>query len=270
MKRGLCLLFFLVISFSANLDGQSVSLVNLWDHWSSGTAHSLPAGRFEMGLFQPMRYGCSDALEFSAHPLLFFVSPNFDAKINYGDLGGITIASSHGLTYPTHLMRLVAKEGIGGLISPEFDIPHIISWQNELLISAEMLGSHLLTAKLAWNTAYKSGPLDPRTTIDLPVVYARTGVYYHDYGWRFGADLKGPLFWRWGYSLDGDVFYYPKADPDINMAFEHKGLLFWNKSTGFQLCLGYLLSYGEYPFGTQWHILPLIDLQWGWTRGGRR
>jgi len=47
------------------------------------------------------------------------------------------------------------------------------------------------------------------------------------------------------------------------MAFEHKGLLSWQKSHRFQFCLGYKLCYGQYPFGSQWHLLgPLLDLQW--------
>ncbi len=32
-----------------------------------------------------------------------------------------------------------------------------------------------------------------------------------------------------------------------------------------QILLSYKLSYGEYPFGTQWHLLgPLVDIVWAW------
>ncbi|MBN1481040.1 hypothetical protein EH223_01100 [candidate division KSB1 bacterium] len=259
-----------LLVFSINLSGQSLDVINLgWQNWSIGTAQVLPQQRVEIGVFQPLRYGYSEKMEFSVHPLLFFVAPNFDIKRKHAEIGGISLASLHGLSYPTWLMRLLAREGIGGLISPEFNIPHIISVQNELFVSGELLSSHLLTGILAFNFAVKSGPLDPRTTIDLPVVYIRSGVYYHDYGMRAGVDIKGALAWRWSYVLDGMFFYYPKAESDINMAFEHKGLLYWTKSRSFQICLGYLLSYGEYPFGTQWHLLPLVDMQWGWTRKGR-
>ncbi len=62
--------------------------------------------------------------------------------------------------------------------------------------------------------------------------------------------------------MEADLLYYLASD---EMAFEHKGLLLWNKSQRFQLCLGYKLTFGEYPFGTQWHLLgPLVDLQWAW------
>lgn len=266
-KLTLPLCVLLVISI--NLSGQSLDLINLgWQNWSIGTAHVLPQKRVEIGVFQPLRYGYSENMEFSVHPLLFFVAPNFAIKRKHADIGGIFFASKHGISYPTPLMRLLAREGIGGLISPEFAIPHILSLQNELLVSGELFGSHLLTGIAAFNFAVKSGPLDSRTTIDLPVLYIRSGVFYHDYGMRMGVDIKGPLAWRWSYVVDGEIFYYPKAEPDVNMAFEHKALLYWNKSISFQICLGYLLSYGEYPFGTQWHLLPLVDLQWSWTRKG--
>jgi len=255
--------FILLSSFS--LVAADVMGLN-WQTWSVGTTELLPPRRVEVGVFQPLRYGFSDKLEFSVHPLLFFVMPNFDVKWAHGEMGGFKIASVHGITYPSLLMKLMAKEGIGGFISPEFDIPHIFSFQNDLLASRQVFGKHLVTVKLAFNFAFKSGPLDSDTTIDLPVVYIRSGVYYHDYGFRLGADLKGPLSGRWSYVVDSDFFYYPTADSDINSAFEHKGLVYWNKSGSFQLCFGYLLSYCEYPFGTQWHLLPLVDLQWGWTR----
>ncbi len=234
--------------------------------WSMGTAELLPQRRVEIGIFQPLRYGASDQLEISLHPLLFFVMPNVDIKWAHGEYGGFKIASAHGITYPSMLVNWVAKEGIGGLISPEFDIPHILSFQNALLASRGVFNGHLFTGKLALNVAVRSDELDSRTTIDLPVVYPRMSIYYNDFGFRVGADVKGPLFRRFSYAVDAELFYYPTAEPVVNSAFEHKGLLYWNKSSNVQFCVGYLLTYGEYPFGTQWHLLPLVDVQWGWSR----
>ena len=232
-------------------------------YWSTGTAYLLPAKRGEIGIFQPLRYGLSEKVEVSTHPILFMVMPNFSVKWATVRTESFALALRHGLSHPSPLMRILGRPGIGGMISPEFHIPFILSFQNELLVTLPLYRNHLLTGKLAFNFAYKSGPLDPRTTIDLPIVYIRSGVYYHDYGFKLGGDLKGKLVGQWMYLIDGDLFYYPKAAGKINIAFEHKGMLFWNKSAGFQFCFGYLLSYGEYPFDTQRHLLPLLDLQWG-------
>ena len=62
--------------------------------------------------------------------------------------------------------------------------------------------------------------------------------------------------------------WFDCPDGENDSAFEHKGLVIWNKSNRVQLCIGYKACYGEYPFGTQWHLLaPLLDVQWGW--GGK-
>ena len=139
----------------------------------------------------------------------------------------------------------------------------MISLHNEVLFSKNIANDHLFTGKLGFTFAKRFADLDERTTIDLPIVFPRLAVFYHDYAFRFGYDIQGKLFKRWNYLVDGDLFYVPKADE--NIAFEHKGLLLWTKSSRFQLCFGYKLSYAEYPFGSQWHLLPfLFDMQWSW------
>lgn len=232
-------------------------------NWSSGTAYLLPAGRLEAGLFQPVRYGFSESLEFSAHPLVCILMPNFSLKWSHNQHGGLTFTTLHNVYYPTPLLRTLAKEGIGGMISPEFHIPQMVSFYNEILLSTSLSGSFLFTAKAGVSFAIKSGELDERTTIDLPLVFPRLAVYYHGYGFRIGIDLQGKITRRWNYLLDSDLFLIPAAEE--NMAFEHKGLVLWNKSQRFQLCIGYKLVYGKYPFGTQWHLLfPIFDFQWAW------
>jgi len=232
-------------------------------NWSSGTGSTLPAGRWEIGLFQPLRYGFSESLEFSTHPVIFFIMPNFNLKWSHHSIARFTIASRHGFIYPTLLLRTISREGIGGIISPEFHIPHLFSFSNELLFSKQLLPNHLFTGKIGFNFAVKSGKLDKRTTMDLPLVFPRLNVFYQGYGFRLGGDLIGRLSPRWNYLIDTDFFLYPGADKDF--AFEHKGMILWNKSSRFRLCFGYKLAYGEYPFGTQWHLLvPIFDLQWAW------
>lgn len=234
-----------------------------WRNWSSGTAYLLPAGRWEVGLFQSLRYGYSESLEFSTHPLAFFLMPNLNMKWSHGFYNGFKIATRHSLYYLTPLLRTISREGTGGIISPEFAIPHLVSIYNEVLFSKPIASGHLVTGKAGFCVAIKSGELDERTTIDLPLVFPRLNVFYQGYGFRSGCNLEGKLVRRWNYLVDADIFYYPSADE--KMAFEHKGLLLWTKSLQFQFCFGYKLTFGEYPFGTQWHLLgPLFDLEWAW------
>jgi len=230
-------------------------------NWYSESAFLLPKGRMEIGIFQPLRYGWSKSIEFTIHPLAAFIIPNLSMKWSHSQKNGYVYATRHSITYPTLLLRTISKEGIGGLISPEFVIPHIVSIYNEIIVSKQISAKHLLSFKAGIAFALKSAALDERTTIDLPVIFPRTAAHYHDYNFRFGSDLQGKFFRRWNYVGDADLFYMPSGEE--NFAFEHKGLLLWNKSERFQLCIGYKLVYGEYPFGRQWHLLlPMLDLQW--------
>ena len=79
-------------------------------NWDAHSAQLLPKKRWEIGLFQPFRYGYSQSLEYSVHPLLFFVMPNVSIKTSRGDLLGWVSASRHGLVYPTPLLNMVAKD----------------------------------------------------------------------------------------------------------------------------------------------------------------
>ncbi len=243
-------------------DGQS----SVWSRWTSGTAYTIPAGRWELGVFQSLRYGLSETVEASTHPLAFFLIPNLDVKWAHGSKNGFRFSTRHGLTYPTILLRLVSREGIGGLISPEFNIPHMVSVYNDVIVSKSVRNEALATAYLGLDFSVKSGFLDERTTIDLPLVFNRMNVFYGGTTLRSGTGLKMRIWRRWRIQVDGDGFWTPGVNE--HFAFEHKGLLLWIKSETFQFCLGYKLTFGQYPFGTEWHLfVPLFDCVWGW--GGK-
>ncbi|MBN2093725.1 hypothetical protein JW964_29160 [candidate division KSB1 bacterium] len=233
--------------------------------WSSNSAQLIPAGRFETGIFQPLRYGWSKSLELSAHPVLFFVMPNLSAKWAHGSRGAFLVASRHSLFYPSWLLRTIAREGTGGIISPEFHIPNLFAFGNEILVTRPLHSQHLVTAKLGFKFAYKSGDFDERTSIDLPLVYHRLNVFYHGYQFNAGIDFNGHIFRRWHYLADVDWFFTPKTE--YRTGVEHKFMFLWHKSRRFQFSIGHKLVYGEYPFGTQWHwLLPILDCQWAWQR----
>lgn len=256
-------LFILLIAATA-LSGQTSAELS-WRNWSANSAYGMPVGRWQVGIFQALRYGYSESVELSLHPLAFFLMPNLDAKWCHGSISGLQVASRHSIYYPTPLLRTLSREGTGGIISPEFTIPHMISIYTELLVSSPLGRDHLLTGKAGLCLAIRSGPLDARSTIDLPLVFPRLAVFYQDYGFRGGMDVQGLILRRWHYLLDGDLFYYPKGEE--NFAFEHRGLVLWQKSPRFQFCVGYKLCYGQYPFGSQWHLLmPLLDLEWAWQK----
>jgi hypothetical protein len=252
------LIVFLLTAVLTELSAQDNE--NNLRNWSIGTAYTLPEGRWEVGVFHPLRYGFSDRVEFAAHPILFFVMPNFSLKWSQGSAGGFDLALRHSLTYPTHILRIASSEGTGGLISPEFDIPHMVELYNEFLFSRVLAGSHFITGKIGFSIAVKSDDLDSRALIDYPLAYHRLAVYLHGYGMRFGLDFQGNISGKFYYVIDADYQFIPGVK--FNKAFESKGMIHWRFSNFSALCAGYKLIYGEYPYGDEWNIfLPMIDYQ---------
>lgn len=235
--------------------------------WWSGSAYTLPQGRWEIGLFQPLRYGQTDRLEWSTHPVLNLVIPNLTVKLAHGDKAGWVVASRHSLRYPTPLLRLVAREGIGGILAPDPDIekfPPTLFWRSEVLLTRAVAERTFLTAKGGLAVVPKAGDIDSRSTIDLPVIFPRMAAMRQGFQLSLGLDGLVGLTDRLHIWTDGDLFLTPGLDEALG--FEHKGLLVFNKSQRFQLTLGYKLTFGNYPYGDQWHLLPLFDLQWARQR----
>lgn len=258
MKR-LIIILLLVHACIQIIVGQSYT-----KNWSEGTAFTLPENRFEVGIFHPLRYGLTSCAEVSIHTLAFFVMPNLSVKLNQYAHDKVVVASRHSVLYPTWLLQLISMEGTGGIISPEFDIPPMIEFYNELLISSEIAKDITLTSKLGISLAAKWGKLDKRTTIDLPLIYHRLLVFYNGISLRFGGDIEGRLLGDFNYLVDFDYFYTPGQY--FNESFESKTIVYWRFSESSEFSLGTKIIYGEYPFGTQWHLLfPLLDYRYAWN-----
>ena len=240
--------------------------------WSSGTAHSLPKGQWETGLFQPVRYGLNDNQDIALHPFFALKLPNLVFKKTWTEKNSWTIASRHGFYYPTPLLQSITGAGKFKIVAPQFEFPTLIGLTNEIL-ATRSVGTGQLTGKAGLLLGLGGGDLDPTSTIDVPLVYPRLAVYYNGWGLRLGADYVAPVKGRWSGFVDGDVFLYPGSASAL--FFETKVLLIWTKSSRLRFMVGYKLTYGEYPFGSHWQILPpklptfpggwpLIDIQITW------
>ena len=240
--------------------------------WSSGTAHSLPKGQWETGLFQPVRYGLNDDQDIALHPFFALKLPNLVFKKTWTEKNSWTIASRHGFYYPTPLLQSITGAGKFKIVAPQFEFPTLIGLTNEIL-ATRSVGTGQLTGKAGLLLGLGGGDLDPTSTIDVPLVYPRLAVYYNGWGLRLGADYEAPVKGRWSGFVDGDVFLYPGSASAL--FFETKVLLIWTKSSRLRFMVGYKLTYGEYPFGSHWQILPpklptfpggwpLIDIQITW------
>lgn len=227
------------------------------------TARTLPAGRWEVGVFGPLRWGATDRVTLSTHPLLATVAPQLDATAGWVDAGGFEVASAHGLLYPTPAMRLLSKEGTGGLVPHDVRYPHILATSHHLLVSRAVSG-HLVTlragGRLAWNLTRFDGPRW-WSQVEWHFIWPRAAAWFT--GWSLDAGLaaEGPLWRTLGYRLELDGFLMPGLRGD--RAAEWAVLGTWRARPGFQLRGGVKWSWCEFPYGDRRSVpFPLLDARW--------
>ncbi len=252
------------------------------NQWNSHSAHVILEKRLEIGLFQPLRYGIKENLEFSTYPIWFFVIPNVSFKKPYKDIAGFKIASRFSTAYPTPLLNILSKNGIGGLMDPNLTVPPMVSISGTLLMSKKKFGT-MTTFKTGADIGLVMGELDERSNIDLPIVYHRLEIFHNKWGIHTGLDVTKDISEQFTLFIDLDLRLLPgleKYKPDKNYqlhsgnySIEHKLLLIWNYSSSFRVITGYKLIAGEYPYGKEVRLLPyipvlekwipIIELQWG-------
>ena len=242
--------------------------------WNSHSAYLLPQKRWELGLFQPFRFGYSETIEYSTFPLWFFVMPNITIKRIESDMAGFNTASRFKMVYPTPLLNILAKTGIGGMIDPNFQMPPMLGLSASWLMSKPMIGLDL-TVKGGLDLGIALGELDPRSNIDLPLVYHRLGMFYNKWGIHTGLDVQKNLTEKIRVFVDLDLRLLPgladvQINPDLaklmgDYSLEHKLLLIWNKSDRFRILTGYKFVKGKYPYGSDMRLLPYIPMMEKWV-----
>ena len=242
-------------------------------NWSSGTAYSLNKGQWETGLFQPLRYGLSDSRDIATHPFFAVIIPNLTVKQTWkNEINGWTIANRHSAYYPTPLLRSITGSGKFKIVSGQFEFPSLISINSDIL-ATKNIGAGLFTAKVGLMLGLGGSDLSSLSTIDVPLAYPRLAVYYNGWRVRLVADYIKTLAGKWSGLIDGDLFLYPGSNNGL--FYESKILLIWTNNSQLRIMAGYKITYGKYPFGSHWQIvppqlptlppgLPMIDVQVSW------
>ena len=242
--------------------------------WDSNSAYILPKKRYEIGLFQPFRYGYSDNLEYSTYPLWSIVMPNITLKKRHNNFFDYQAASRFKIFYPTPILNIAAREGIGGLIDPNFTMPPMIgisvSW-----IMTNPTPTTDITFNIGLDLGINFGELDARSNIDLPLLYHRLGVFHNGWGFHSGIDIQKQIRGSFEVLMDVDLKTLPLDDSNKKQsnlsknlgeyAIEHKFLLIYEKSERFRILTGYKFVHGKYPFGTETRLLPFIPMLDKWV-----
>lgn len=233
---------------------------------TAGTAHTLRTGKATVGVFQPLRYGVSQSLEVATHPAANVLIPNVSLKRGWPGAWGFAFASEHSLSFPTGLLKALAREGAGGVLPAATHVPHVVGVCNGVLASRPLGSWHWVTLKAELALAARFGK-STLSTVDLPLAFPRLAAYHKGWSTRAAIDLDGMFTQSLGYGFDVDAFVLPYRG--ARYALEHSGVLLWKASDTLTVFAGYKVVYGAYPFGrSEWNLgdswvpFPLLDIMW--------
>ena len=248
--------FLFVCSLRGNSQTNSLS-----EKWADNTAFNIADGKWESGIFQPFRFGLNNRIELMSNALLFPFLPNAGVKITLRSEKGLLLASEHLVSYPTLFLNLMSFKGTGGLISPQYSFPFIITLSNSLLATTPVGSSSLLTADAGFIIALRGSKPDYRSSIDIPFIYQRMAHYYEGVSVRAGISFKGTIVKNLFFEEGTRVFLVTRSHD--NIFIENSGAVLWSSKGSFRLKGGYLLSWGKYPFGNHLQLWPAFDIIFG-------
>ena len=142
----------------------------------------------------------------------------------------------------------------------------MVSTHHQVRVGLALGADHRLTMRAGLSAALM--PLDDQAaTVDLALVYPRMAHWVRGFVGEIGVDVEGRRD-ALGYGVDLDLFLVPE-DGGTSLHIEASGTVRWRMTTHSQLLVGVKTIYGEYPFGSQTDILPLVDVQWDFQAWGQ-
>lgn len=252
----LLIIFLFSSSFIANSQKNSIP-----EKWTDNTAFLLPEGKWETGVFYPFHYGLNDKIELRSNALLMPFLPNAGIKFSIRSGEGLLLASEHSISYPTLFLNVLSFKGTGGLISPQFSFPLIITLSNTFIASKWIGSSSLLTANAGFVIALRKTKPDYQSSIDIPFVYQRMAHYYEGTSLKSGISFKGKIVKNLYFEETIRIFLITRNRD--NLFIENSGAIMWSSKGSIRIKGGYLFSWGDYPFGTHRQIWPAFDLIFG-------
>jgi len=246
----------LTSSFPANSQDDS-----WYRRWSDNTAFLLPAGKWESGIFQSLRFGLNEKIELRSNALIMPVLPNAGVKFSLRSKNGLILASEHSVSCPSVFLNTMSFKGTGGLISPQYTFPFIITISNSLLATRWLGFSSLLTADAGFAFAIKGYKPDYQSSIDIPFIYQRMAHYYEGVSVKAGISFRTTIVKTLFLEECSRIFLITRNRD--NIFIENSGALMVASKGSIRIKGGYLLSWGRYPFGNHLQLWPAFDLIFG-------
>lgn len=244
--------------------------------WTSHSALTVEQGRLELGAFSSATYGLTDRVELRAHPVGLFLFPSLRANVNWWSAYSKGFSSrrskerawwfstGHRLFSPTPFLDLIAKEGSGGLLPKNTQIPFAVGLMNEALVTRDLLG-HLWT--LSAGITALAGRSEALPMVEFPFLYSTLASLYTPFVVHLGLAVEGTIGGPLDYEvLPRLVLFRPDEDlpwpgEDTPMAYsqETKAGLHLRLSAHHRVSLGGALVIARYPIGTRSFLVPTLD-----------
>jgi hypothetical protein len=250
-------LLVICVIFYAMADQASVGC---FDVWSEGTALIVPKGRIEAGLASPWSYGLSRSREVSSYVLFDALVPGLRIKQQWYAGATWFIASTHSVYSLTPLLRFLRREGTGGIIAPDNAIPVFAGSDNYFFATWKYSDAHLASARVGAKLNYGIGD-NTLETIDYFIAYPRIASCFSGYSFDAGIELRGKIWKSFFYMASSDLFLMPGMKGKWEV--EQSGSLVWRYKRRLAVSAGVRYTAGEYPFGFDWMVFPLIEVRLG-------
>jgi|GEM_PF-6936318 len=232
--------------------------------WPDRSTHTLKPGRKVWPLLGVKKMGVRNNMEWQIQPLFFFVAPNLGLKKRWSNEKGLSIASLHKISYPSIYLNLISREGTGGFLPEDSEVPPILHLKNEFLLTLDKW-SNLFTFRLGLGTAFKLKATEQQLAdLDLPFIYNRTLAFGNTPNLYFGLNVIRDLTSR--LTVEGDFGAFKVDFASNRFVYESQLVLFWKFSDRFGVKLGAAAAYGQYPYGAEFQMIPLVDVVFGFGR----
>jgi hypothetical protein len=224
--------------------------------WSDATARTLEPGRVTVSLFAPARWGVGERTEIGMHPLFTFALPHFEVKHRFAEHGSWLFAMRHRLSYPTRFLALVAREGAGGLLPADTEVPVALQLDSDALFSAAWSAPHFVTFVAGFGVAPRLSGSEP-PLLDFPFLISRFAPLYTVAVPRLAVAFSGPIAGRFFYESELRA-YYLGLEPKT-LAVETALELAWRPGKRLRAALGLRREHLRYAIGYRTHALPYAD-----------
>jgi len=216
-------------------------------------------------LLQPKIYGIRPNLDISTYASLSLVIPNISVKYRINNNDKWQMSAKTGFAYPTPLMRLLQRNGTGGIIAPDPDVgdfPNLIIIKQKI-IATTTIGTTTFSPSFDVTLGFREGQFDDRLIIDHPLVYSAMMSAFRGPAYSLGFACEKELNSKWRIATQNNFIF---INGERNKHFRNSSIISRKIGKKYSILLGYTLSYGEYPFGDQWYLVPFIDIQKVWKK----